>query len=66
MMFAAYVDGGYLSLKGDIPAFNGLAELAPASSTTSATPMRFSLGKSLLPTVTPQLTLGEEIESVQF
>ena len=66
MMLAPYINGKYYSLNGDIPAFNGIAELAPASSTTSATPMRFSLGKSLLPTVTPQLTLGEEIESVQF
>lgn len=32
-MFAAYIDGGYYSLKDDIPAFNGFAELAPAANT---------------------------------
>jgi hypothetical protein len=66
MMFAAYVDGGYLSLKGDIPAFNFLAELAPASSTASVAPMRFSFSKGRLATKALHLTLGEKIESARF
>ncbi len=63
MMFAAYVDGGYLSLKGDIPAFNGLAELAPASSTASAAPMRLSFSKGRLATKALHLTLGDKLET---
>ena len=67
MMFAAYIDGKYYSLKGDIPAFNGFAGLEPATAKTkSAAPMNFSLGKSLLPTATPQLRIGKQIESVRF
>jgi hypothetical protein len=63
MMFAAYIEGQYYSLKGDIPAFNGFAELAPAS---SAKAVRYSVGKNLLPTATPQLRLGNKIESARF
>ena len=63
MMFAAYIEGTYYSLKGDIPAFNGLAELSP---TSSAKAVRYSVGKNLLPTATPQLTLGNKIESAEF
>ena len=67
MMFAAYIDGKYYSLKGDIPAFNGFAGFEPATAKTkSAAPMNFSLGKSLLPTATPQLRIGKQIESVRF
>ena len=63
MMFAAYIDGQYYTLKGDIPAFNGFAELAPAS---SAKAVRYSVGKNLLPIATPQLRLGNKIESARF
>ena len=66
MMFAAYIEGTYYSLKGDIPAFNGLAELAPASSTASVAPMRYSFSKGRLATKALHLTLGEKIESVRF
>ncbi len=62
MMFAAYIDGQYYSLKGDIPAFNGFAELAPAS-TTSAAPMRYSCAKWQCSTPLPAFRLGERIES---
>lgn len=65
MMFAAYIEGTYYSLKGDIPAFNGLAELSPASSAKAA-PMRYSVGKNLLPIATPQLSLGNKIDSAEF
>jgi hypothetical protein len=67
MMFAAYIDGEYYSVKGDIPAFNGFAGLEPATAKTkSSAPMAFALGKSLLPTATPQLRIGKKIECVQF
>ncbi len=59
MIFTAYIDGKYYSLKGDIPAFNGFAELAPASSTASVAPMRCTFHKALGTT----LRLGERIES---
>ena len=59
MMFAAYIDGKYYSLKGDIPAFNGFAELAPASSTASVAPMRCTFHNRVCTT----LRLGERIES---
>ena len=43
--------------------FSGLAELAPAS---SAKAVRYSVGKNLLPTATPQFSLGNKIESARF
>ncbi len=67
MFLTAYIDGEYYDLGDNIPAFNGIAELAPAESATSGiAPMRFALGKSLLPTATPQLRIGKKIECVQF
>ena len=62
MMFAAYIDGTYYSLKGDIPAFNGFAELAPASTSTRATTMRYTFHKGCHTT----LHLGEKIEGASF
>jgi hypothetical protein len=65
MFLTAYIDGEYYDLGDNIPAFNGIAELAPAESATSGiAPMRFAFGKSILPT--PQLRLGKKIECVQF
>ena len=62
MMLTAYIDGEYYSLKGDIPAFNGFAELAPASTSTRATTMRYTFHKECRTT----LRLGEKIESREF
>ena len=62
MMLAAYIDGKYYSLKGGIPAFNGFAELAPAS-TTSAAPMRHSFSRGHLATKALHLTLGDKLET---
>ena len=64
MMFAAYIDGQYYSLKGDVPAFNGVAELAPA--TTKAAPMSFSFGQKLLPTRVSRLYIDKALESTKF
>ena len=66
MMFAAYIDGQYYSLKGDIPAFNGFAELAPASSTAGVAPMRYSCAKWPILVSQPSFRLGEQIESGAF
>ena len=63
MMLAPYINGTYYSLKGDIPAFNGLAELSPAS---SAKAVRYSVGKGHLATKALHLTLGNKIESAEF
>lgn len=66
MFLTAYIGGTYYNLGENIPAFNGLAELAPASSTASAAPMRFSFSKGRLATKALHLTLGEKIESARF
>jgi len=48
MMLAPYINGKYYSLKGDIPAFNGISELAPAdASTSSVAPKQLSVGKKV-------------------
>ena len=67
MMLAAYIDGGYCSLKGDIPAFNGFASLTTNSAqTTSVAPMRFSTGRNKIEGVKRHLSLGERIETASF
>ncbi len=66
MFLTAYIGGTYYNLGENIPAFNGLAELAPASSTASAAPMRYSFSKGRLATKALHLTLGEKIESARF
>ena len=66
MFLTAYIGGTYYNLGENIPAFNGLAELAPASSTASVAPMRYSFSKGHLATKALHLTLGEKIESVRF
>lgn len=63
MFLTAYIGGTYYNLGENIPAFNGLAELSPAS---SAKAVRYSVGKNLLPTATPQLSLGNKIGSAEF
>ena len=65
MMFAAYIDGQYYSLKGDIPSFNGVAELAPAS-LAKAAPMSFSLGVNALKAKPSRLYLDKAFESSKF
>lgn len=66
MMLAAYVGGEYYTLSEDIPSFNGVAELAPASATASATPLRIPFSKRGLTTPPTPLRLGKQIEVINF
>jgi hypothetical protein len=62
MMVVAYMGGKYYSLGEDIAAFNGIAELAPASSTASVTPQRLHFSKGNLKPLDSTLCLGEKID----
>ena len=62
MMVVAYMGGKYYSLGEDIVAFNGIAELAPASSTASATPRLLHFSKGRLTPAKAPLSLGDMID----
>ncbi len=62
MMVVAYMGGKYYSLGEDIAAFNGIAELAPASSTASVTPQRLHFSKGRLKPLNSSLCLGDMID----
>jgi hypothetical protein len=66
MMFAAYIDGEYYSLKGDIPAFNGIAELVPVSSKKSSSSVQMSFSKGYLRLPQPRFTLDAKLETENF
>ncbi len=67
MFLTAYVGGKYYNLGNDIPSFNGIAELAPAESTTSgAAPMLLSYGKRPIFEQSRPLCLGKELKMVRF
>ena len=71
MMLVAEKGGEFYTLGTEsmekLPSFNAAAFISePTSTTNSVSPLRFSLGKTQLPTVAPQLRLGKEIETVRF
>lgn len=70
MCYVAMVDDSYYSVgkDEDIPTFSGIAELAPATEaeTSTAAPMRYSLGVSKLASVKRPLVLGKKITPSNF
>lgn len=62
MMVVAYMGGKYYSLGEDIAAFNGIAELAPASNAASVTPQRLHFSKGNLKPLNNTLCLGDMID----
>ena len=67
MFLTAYVGGKYYDLGDNIPAFNGIAELAPVEGDASgATPMRFEFGKKQIFEQSRPLCLGKELEMAHF
>lgn len=66
MMVVAYMGGKYYSLGEDIAAFNGIAELAPASNTASVMPIRLHYSKGKLTPLKQPLRPGELIDVYNF
>ena len=66
MMVVAYMGGKYYSLSEDMAAFNGIAELAPASSTASLEPTALHFSKGTLPAMSCRLSLGERVETCKI
>lgn len=66
MMVVAYMGGKYYSLGEDIAAFNGIAELAPASNTASVMPIRLHYSKGKLTPLKQPLRPGEQIDVYNF
>lgn len=58
--------GKYYSLGEDMAAFNGIAELAPASSTASLEPTALHFSKGTLPAMSCRLSLGERVETCKI
>lgn len=58
--------GKYYSLSEDMAAFNGIAELAPASSTASLEPTALHFSKGTLPAMSCRLSLGERVETCKI
>ena len=66
MFLTAKVGNSYYDLGQNIPSFNGIAELAPATTTSAVSSKRFAFGKTPAFEQSRALRLGRKIEVVEF
>ena len=66
MVLTAKVGDSYYTLGLNIPSFNGIAELAPATTTSAVSSKRFAFGKTPAFEQSRALRLGRKIEVVEF
>ena len=66
MMMVALVGGEYYSMGEDIPAFNGIAELAPLTEVASISSSTIRFSKGAIKVESAPLRLGKKVEVVPF